>query len=370
MGPGHEHATASSARGGCGRAGLRPKFWPRWGSRLISRPAGRSGTFIAWWPTGTCILSPIPPRRRSRPCAPSGSAASARKPGFRTPAGSSPSRCSRKVMEGPGSPALRAVRFAVCGVRRGSVEGVGTDCFHQARRAGVDRDESGRHAGREQRGDPDVFHARLGQAARRDCACRRKPTRESGPISVERNDVVMRSPDTKSGPRRTPARVSGSARMGSAFTSTAASIFPRSSCMRRRSPIGPMWRWFIDDGTPSLYLNGRFARNGLRGRTIAHPGVGVIHGRELPAFRWTSWLDSDNYQRRWAGRTSPNSPAQDRPPPIWTRNRRGTPSTGNTFPPRGSYEIQPLRRDPAGRTFPNSACWNQRAVGAELRHRA
>jgi hypothetical protein len=38
------------------------------------------------------------------------------------------------------------------------------------------------------------------------------------------------------------------------------------------------------DGTPSLYLNGKFARSGLKSKKTAHPGVGVSHGRELKAF--------------------------------------------------------------------------------------
>jgi hypothetical protein len=38
------------------------------------------------------------------------------------------------------------------------------------------------------------------------------------------------------------------------------------------------------DGTPSLYLNGKFARTGLKGKKTVHPGVSVSHGRELKAF--------------------------------------------------------------------------------------
>jgi hypothetical protein len=39
------------------------------------------------------------------------------------------------------------------------------------------------------------------------------------------------------------------------------------------------------DGVPSLYLNGKFARQGLRGPLTVHPGVGVTHGRQVPAFK-------------------------------------------------------------------------------------
>jgi len=38
------------------------------------------------------------------------------------------------------------------------------------------------------------------------------------------------------------------------------------------------------NGTPSLYLNGKFARAGLQSTKSVHPGVGVSHGRETPAF--------------------------------------------------------------------------------------
>jgi hypothetical protein len=38
------------------------------------------------------------------------------------------------------------------------------------------------------------------------------------------------------------------------------------------------------DGTPNLYLNGKLARTGLKSRKTVHPGVGVSHGRETPAF--------------------------------------------------------------------------------------
>ena len=39
------------------------------------------------------------------------------------------------------------------------------------------------------------------------------------------------------------------------------------------------------DGTPSLYLNGKLVRTGLKGKKIVHSGVGVSHGRELKEFR-------------------------------------------------------------------------------------
>jgi hypothetical protein len=38
------------------------------------------------------------------------------------------------------------------------------------------------------------------------------------------------------------------------------------------------------DGTPSLYLNGKFARTGLKGQKTVHSGVGVSHGREVGGF--------------------------------------------------------------------------------------
>jgi len=38
------------------------------------------------------------------------------------------------------------------------------------------------------------------------------------------------------------------------------------------------------DGTPSLYLNGKFARTGLKSKKTVHPGMGVSHGRETQAF--------------------------------------------------------------------------------------
>ena len=38
------------------------------------------------------------------------------------------------------------------------------------------------------------------------------------------------------------------------------------------------------DGTPSLYLNGKLARTGLKSKKTVHPGIGVNHGRELKPF--------------------------------------------------------------------------------------
>lgn len=38
-------------------------------------------------------------------------------------------------------------------------------------------------------------------------------------------------------------------------------------------------------GLPELYVNGRFARQGLRGSQIVHPGTGVRHGRAVPPFQ-------------------------------------------------------------------------------------
>lgn len=39
------------------------------------------------------------------------------------------------------------------------------------------------------------------------------------------------------------------------------------------------------DGTPSLYLNGRLVKSGLKGSRPAHSGVGAAHGRQVNAFR-------------------------------------------------------------------------------------
>ena len=39
------------------------------------------------------------------------------------------------------------------------------------------------------------------------------------------------------------------------------------------------------DGTPSLYLNGKLARQGLKGAMIVHPGVGVSHTRLVAPFK-------------------------------------------------------------------------------------
>ncbi|MBM3889664.1 MAG: hypothetical protein FJ388_11135, partial [Verrucomicrobia bacterium] len=39
------------------------------------------------------------------------------------------------------------------------------------------------------------------------------------------------------------------------------------------------------DGTPSLYLDGKRARTGLKSRRVVHPGVGVAHRRSVTPFR-------------------------------------------------------------------------------------
>ncbi len=70
------------------------------------------------------------------------------------------------------------------------------------------------------------------------------------------------------------------------------------------------------DGTPSLYLNGKFARNGLKGKKTVHPGVGVGHGRELKAFSGQVAGLQQFPHGACPRRRSPNSPNPSRPPPT------------------------------------------------------
>ena len=85
--------------------------------------------------------------------------------------------------------------------------------------------------------------------------------------------------------------------------------------MPRRSPVGPTWRWSISDGTPSLYLNGKFARTGLKGKKTVHSGVGVSHGRELKAFRGQVAGLQQFRHGAVRRRRLPNSPKPSRPLP-------------------------------------------------------
>jgi hypothetical protein len=39
------------------------------------------------------------------------------------------------------------------------------------------------------------------------------------------------------------------------------------------------------EGVPRLYVNGKLVRTGVKGAMVVHPGVGVVHGRSVTAFR-------------------------------------------------------------------------------------
>ncbi len=84
------------------------------------------------------------------------------------------------------------------------------------------------------------------------------------------------------------------------------------------------------DGEPSLYLNGRFVRKGLRSQFTVHPGVGVQHGRGLSPFsgelgeaRQMNAALTEAEVAKWMQATPKPAGRPEALPILLTRGKRG-----------------------------------------------
>ena len=99
------------------------------------------------------------------------------------------------------------------------------------------------------------------------------------------------------------------------------------------------------DGQPSLYLNGRLARQGLRSQYLVHPGIGVRHGRGVSPFRGelgdprlANKAVDESTLAAWM-QSMPKAPGRPETMPIrLVRGQRGALQARVSEP--GAYELQ------------------------------
>ncbi len=101
---------------------------------------------------------------------------------------------------------------------------------------------------------------------------------------MERNDVLFAAPGHEVWTDRDAGVGFGVSRNGVCVYEHGASYFP--ALLVHPAPIADWTHVAVvyRDGTPSLYLNGQFARKGLKSRLVAHGGGGVSHSREIKPF--------------------------------------------------------------------------------------
>ncbi len=104
-------------------------------------------------------------------------------------------------------------------------------------------------------------------------------------LGVERNDVLYPAPGHEVWTDKDSGAGFGVGKNGVCVCEHGDTYFP--SLLVYEAPITD-WTYVAvvyRDGTPSLYLNGKLARTGLKSRRIVHSGLSVIHGREVKEFR-------------------------------------------------------------------------------------
>jgi hypothetical protein len=102
--------------------------------------------------------------------------------------------------------------------------------------------------------------------------------------SVERNDVVYAPPGHEVWTDKDSGAGFGAGRNGVCVYEHGGYYFP--AILVHAAPIAGWTHVAVvyRDGTPSLYLNGQFARKGLKSRKVVHSGVEVSHNRETKTF--------------------------------------------------------------------------------------
>jgi len=103
-------------------------------------------------------------------------------------------------------------------------------------------------------------------------------------VQIERNDVVYPPPGHEVWKETDSGAGFGVGTNGVCVYEHGGFYFPpllvHAAPLGRRTHVAVVYQ----DGTPSLYLNGVFARTGLKSKKTVHPGIGVSHGRELQPF--------------------------------------------------------------------------------------
>ncbi|MCY3017609.1 MAG: glycosyl hydrolase [Planctomycetota bacterium] len=102
---------------------------------------------------------------------------------------------------------------------------------------------------------------------------------------LERNDVLFPPPGHEVYSEGHAGAGIAAGRNGVCVHEHGASYFPALLVY-----AAPLTNWthiavVYSDGTPSLYLNGKLARQGLKSPMIVHPGVGVPHNRSVTPFK-------------------------------------------------------------------------------------
>jgi len=102
---------------------------------------------------------------------------------------------------------------------------------------------------------------------------------------VERNDVVYPPPGHEVWTENNAGAGFGVSKNGVCVYEHGESYFP--ALLVHAAPVAGWTHVAVvyQDGAPSLYLNGQFARKGLKSRMIVHGGIGVSHDRAVKAFR-------------------------------------------------------------------------------------
>lgn len=103
-------------------------------------------------------------------------------------------------------------------------------------------------------------------------------------LNIDRNDVVYAAPGHEVWKEGDSGAGFGAGKNGVCVYEHGGTYFP--AVLVHAAPISDWTHVAVvyQDGTPSLYLNGQFARKGLKGKMVTHSAVGVSHGRELKSF--------------------------------------------------------------------------------------
>ena len=104
-------------------------------------------------------------------------------------------------------------------------------------------------------------------------------------LHAERNDVLYPAPGHEVWMEQDSGAGFGVGKNGVCVYEHGESYFPallvHKASIRDWTHVTVVYR----DGAPSLYLNGTLVHTGLKSHKIVHSGVGILHGREMKAFR-------------------------------------------------------------------------------------
>ncbi len=104
-------------------------------------------------------------------------------------------------------------------------------------------------------------------------------------LSTERNDVVYPAPGHEVWTDKDAGVGFGAGRNGICVYEHSASYFPAILVYKAAISDWTHVALVYRDGKPSLYLNGKFVKEGLKSNMIVHGGMGVLHDRQLSPFQ-------------------------------------------------------------------------------------